>query len=181
MARAEILGAQTRELPFGHGEPPVSDEVKGAIADVIREAKPRLAIAHWHGSIHQDHTNARLNFPNARFFAGIPAFVRSEPAHWVGQVLFAENWEDLRDFVPEVCVRVKAKDLERWERAMRRCAFSEARPPNSSNSTPTALSPERVVARRAASTPEHSPCRRKRARRSWTGSSNQRFDRNSPD
>lgn len=118
-ACAEILGAETWSLPYRDGELPVSHEVKWAIADVIREARPRLVITHWHGSIHKDHTNSHLNLPDARFFAGVPAFVRSRPAHWVGQVLYAENWEDLRDFVPEVYVRVTAEDVDVWERAMR--------------------------------------------------------------
>lgn len=116
---AQVLGAEMWALDYGDGELPVDDEAKWAVADVIRLAKPKLLITHWKGSIHKDHAAAHELIPDARFYAGIPAFQRTEPAHWLGRVLYAENWEDNRNFVPETFLEVLPEDIEVWERAMR--------------------------------------------------------------
>ncbi len=118
-ACADVLGAKMWALDFRDGELPVSDDVKWGIADVIREAKPRLIITHWRGSMHKDHTAAHENLPDARFYAGLPAFQRPLPHHWVGPIYYGENWEDLREFQPEVYVEVLPEDIDVWERAMR--------------------------------------------------------------
>lgn len=122
-ACAEQLGAQIWTAPFRDGELPVNDEVKWAIADVIREAKPRLIITHWHGSMHKDHTACHMNLPDARFYAGLPAFSRPLPHHWASQVLYGENWEDLRGYEPEVYVELLEEDLRDYETAMREYAL----------------------------------------------------------
>jgi N-acetylglucosamine malate deacetylase 1 len=119
IACAEALGAQHWALDYRDGELPVNDEVKFAIADVIREAKPKLLITHWRGSMHKDHTAAAENLPDAIFYAALPAFKRELPHHWAGRVYFGENWEDLRGFEPEVFLEVLPEDMEAWERAMR--------------------------------------------------------------
>ncbi|MCW5941415.1 MAG: PIG-L family deacetylase [Fimbriimonadaceae bacterium] len=122
-ACAEDLGAAWWALDYRDGELPVAEDVKWGIADVLREARPRLVLTHWKGSMHKDHTAAHENLPDARFFAGLPAFRRPLPHHWVGQVLFGENWEDLRGYEPEVYVRILPEDLDVYERAMRRYAL----------------------------------------------------------
>ncbi len=118
-ACADALGAKMWALDFRDGELPVSDDVKWGIADVIRESKPKLIITHWRGSMHKDHTAAHENLPDARFYAGLPALQRPLPHHWVGSIYFGENWEDLREYQPEVYVEVLSEDIEVWERAMR--------------------------------------------------------------
>jgi LmbE family N-acetylglucosaminyl deacetylase len=118
-ACAETLGARMWALDFRDGELPVDDRLKWAIADVLREAKPRAVITHWRGSMHKDHTAAHECLPDARFFAGLPAFGRALPPHWAGSVFYGENWEDLRGYEPEVYVELLAEDLDVWERAMR--------------------------------------------------------------
>jgi LmbE family N-acetylglucosaminyl deacetylase len=116
---AEVLGAQIWTLPYGDGELPVSDDVKWGICDVVREAKPRVVITHWRGSMHKDHTAAADNVPDALFYAALPAFRRALPNHWVGHRYFGENWEDLKGYEPEVYLQVLPEDIETWERAMR--------------------------------------------------------------
>jgi N-acetylglucosamine malate deacetylase 1 len=115
---AEILGAQTWELPYRDGELPVADEVKHAVARVLREARPRVVVTHWSGSIHKDHTAAAENLPDARYYAGLPAFKGVRPPHWVPHVYFGENWEDQAGYAPEVYLEILPEDLERWEAAM---------------------------------------------------------------
>ncbi|HVL39800.1 MAG TPA: PIG-L family deacetylase [Fimbriimonadaceae bacterium] len=116
---AEVLGAQMWTLPYGDGELPVSEEVKWRVADIIREAKPRMIITHWRGSMHKDHTAAADNLPDALFYAALPAFKRELPHHSGVRTLFGENWEDLRGYEPEVYLEALREDLETWERAMR--------------------------------------------------------------
>jgi len=123
LACADALGAKMWAADFRDGELPVDDEVKWAIADVIRQARPKLVITHWRGSIHKDHAACHENLPDARFYAGLPAFQRELPHHWVNQVLYGENWEDLRDYIPEVYVEILEEDLDTYERAMREYAL----------------------------------------------------------
>lgn len=122
-ACVEALGAQMWALDYRDGELKEDDEVKWAVADVIREAKPRLVITHWVGSMHKDHAACHRLLPDARFYAGLPAFERDRPHHWVPQVLYGENWEDLRGYEPEVYVEVLEEDLARYEAAMREYAL----------------------------------------------------------
>jgi N-acetylglucosamine malate deacetylase 1 len=118
-ACAAVLGARWWALDYGDGELPVNDEVKLRICDVIREAKPKVILTHWRGSMHKDHTAAAENLPDALFYAALPAFQRPLPPHRGARVFFGENWEDLRGYEPEVYLQVLAEDLETWERAMR--------------------------------------------------------------
>jgi N-acetylglucosamine malate deacetylase 1 len=122
-ACAEALGARMWALDYRDGELPVSDEVKHAIAAVLCQVRPRLAITHWHGSMHKDHAAAHHNLPDARFFAGLPAFPGKQSPHWVAEALYGENWEDLRGYEPEVFVELHQEDLDVWERAMREYAL----------------------------------------------------------
>src|SRR5207247_8427975 len=64
-ACAAALGAEWWTLDYRDGELPVNDEVKFAICDVIREARPMVILTHWRGSIHKDHTAAADNLPDA--------------------------------------------------------------------------------------------------------------------
>jgi LmbE family N-acetylglucosaminyl deacetylase len=118
-ACAEVLGAQWWAVDYKDGELPVSDEVKFDVADVIREAKPKVIVTHWRGSMHKDHTAAADNLADALFYAALPAFERALAPHWVARHYFGENWEDLRGYEPEVFLPVLPEDIELWETAMR--------------------------------------------------------------
>jgi len=116
---AELLGAEIWILDYKDGELPVDNDVKFQICDVIREAKPRLIITHWPGSMHKDHTAAAENLPDAIFYAALPAFERALPNHACYRYLHGENWEDQRGYAPEVFLEVTEEDIETYERAMR--------------------------------------------------------------
>jgi LmbE family N-acetylglucosaminyl deacetylase len=105
-AAARLLGADCVVLPYGDGELPVNEEVQWAIADLIREHRPDVLLTHWQGSIHRDHRNTHANVLEALFFAGLPAFRRAHPAHRPARVYYAENWEDMEGFRPEVYLDV---------------------------------------------------------------------------
>jgi N-acetylglucosamine malate deacetylase 1 len=98
----------------------VDDEVKFAIADVIRDCRPDLVLTHWRGSMHKDHTNTFLNMADAVFYAALRTFERDQPHHWARSLLYAENWEDPYEFVPEVYLEIDDEDLALWNE-MARC------------------------------------------------------------
>jgi LmbE family N-acetylglucosaminyl deacetylase len=103
---AGILGADLEILPYLDGELPVGEDVKWAIADLIRKYRPDVILTHWKGSIHTDHTNTYENVLSSLFFAGLKTFVREYPNHYPKAIWFAENWEDEEDFEPEVYLDV---------------------------------------------------------------------------
>ncbi len=112
---AAVLNAPVYFLPYGDGELPVGDEVKFAIADIIRDCKPDLILTHWQGSMHKDHTNTYLNMPDSIFYAALKTFERELPNHWARTMLYAENWEDPYGFVPEIYVDISKEDMALWE------------------------------------------------------------------
>ncbi len=122
-ACAAALGAEWWALDYRDGELPVNDEVKFRLCDVIREARPRVIITHWRGSMHKDHIAVAENLPDALFYAALPAFRRALPGHRVSRVCFGENWEDLRGYEPELYLEVLPEDLQLWETAMQHYAL----------------------------------------------------------
>lgn len=109
---AELLGAECVILPYRDGELPVSEEAQWRIADAIRRYRPTVVVTHWKGSLHRDHINTHVNVLESLFFAGLPAFRREHPAHMPRRVLFAENWEDVAGFAPDLYLDVTAV----WDR-----------------------------------------------------------------
>jgi LmbE family N-acetylglucosaminyl deacetylase len=111
---ARVLGAELRILPYEDGLLPVSDEVKLAIADVIRDCQPDLIITHHSHSIHKDHVACHLNVADAIFYAGVAGFESDKPAHFCRRLYFAENWEDREGFEPEIVLEVTEEDIALW-------------------------------------------------------------------
>src|SRR5215204_1596703 len=79
---AKLLGATSIMMPWPDGELPVNEEVQMAVADVIREHRPTIILTHWNGSFHRDHNNTYTNV--------------------LASLFFAENWEDMENFRPEI-------------------------------------------------------------------------------
>lgn len=113
-AAAKVIGAQVYFLPYEDGLLPVNDEVKFALADVIRDCKPDLIITHHSKSIHKDHVSCHLNVPDAVFYAAVKGFASGKQTHHCPRVYFAENWEDREAFVPDVILEVGEQDIALW-------------------------------------------------------------------
>lgn len=113
-AAADVIGAALYILPYSDGLLPVNDEVKFAIADVIRDCRPDVIITHHSRSIHKDHVNCSANIEDAIFYAAIAGFESKKPAHFCRKLYFAENWEDKEDFVPELILEVTEGDIALW-------------------------------------------------------------------
>ena len=99
---AKVLGAESVMMPWADGELLVNEEVQMAVADVIRQYRPNIILTHWKGSFHRDHNNTYYNVLASLFFAGLKTFVREYAPHRPEKIYFAENWEDVEDFRPEI-------------------------------------------------------------------------------
>ena len=123
MAAAEVVGAELYMLPYRDGELPVSEEVKFAICDVIRDCQPDVILTHWKHSMHKDHIAASQLVPDAMFYSGVPAFERILPAHPVKSLYYLENWEDYDTFTPELYIEITEEDIALWEKMVRKYAL----------------------------------------------------------
>jgi LmbE family N-acetylglucosaminyl deacetylase len=110
---AKMLGAQAAFLTYPDGEIPLNDAISFAVCDLIREYKPATVITHWRGSWHKDHRNCHAIVNDAIFYAALPAIARKYPAHSVGKLYFAENWEDAKDFRADTYLDITAA-CDRW-------------------------------------------------------------------
>jgi LmbE family N-acetylglucosaminyl deacetylase len=113
-AAAKLIGAQVYFLPYEDGLLPADDEVKSAIADVIRDCKPDVIITHHSKSMHKDHANCHLSVPDAVFYAALAGFRSGKDPHFCRTLYFAENWEDREEFVGELILEVTEADIALW-------------------------------------------------------------------
>jgi LmbE family N-acetylglucosaminyl deacetylase len=100
-----------------------TEELAGRVADLIRQIKPDVLIAHWPKSIHTDHTHASTLAERGRFLAGLP-MEHPLPRHGVSRFLYAENWEDAEGFTPSVYVPIPDEAFTRWREAIGGQAFA---------------------------------------------------------
>jgi LmbE family N-acetylglucosaminyl deacetylase len=105
---AELMGARAVCLGYSDGLLPVDDQVKLRLCDVIREEKPSAIITHWRGSPHKDHSATCEIVRDAIFYAALPAVRRPLPAHGVPALYFAENWEDMDGWRPDLYLDVSS-------------------------------------------------------------------------
>ncbi len=120
---ASALGATPHFLPYADGELPATDAVARELALLFRRLQPRVLIAHWPGSIHQDHTNAHHLCVRARFIAAIRHFeLAGLPPVKGCRLYFSDNWEDPTDFEPYVYVDI-SDVMDGWEKACKAYAI----------------------------------------------------------
>lgn len=93
------------------------------IADVIREIRADVVVAHWRQSIHTDHENASYLAERGRYFAGLP-LEREHPRHGVRRFCYAENWEDAEGFTPSRYVPIPDDAYTTWRAAIEGHAFA---------------------------------------------------------
>jgi len=105
---AKLLGAESVTMPWADGELLVNEGVQMALADVIHQYRPTIILTHWNGSFHRDHNNTYHNVLASLFFARLKTFVREYPPHGPEATYFAENWEDMENFRPEIYVDTTA-------------------------------------------------------------------------
>lgn len=119
----EVIGADVRFLNYKDAEIPVNEQIKYEVADIIREVKPDIIITHWKNSIHKDHANTHLIVQDAHFYAALKTIERDLPNHFARKLYYAENWEDMEGFDPQVFIDIPEEAFEKWVKAMNEYAF----------------------------------------------------------
>jgi LmbE family N-acetylglucosaminyl deacetylase len=114
-----LLGGESIILSYPDAEIPFNDESARAVCDVIREQKPDIVVTHWNGSWHKDHQNCHLIVHDAIFYAALGTLERKFPPHSAGKLYYAENWEDMTNFQPDVYLDID-NVYEKW---MQACDF----------------------------------------------------------
>lgn len=114
---AQMLGGEAIVLDYKDGELPDNDKVRYEVCDIIRKYKPNILITHWKNSMHKDHALTHRIVLDAQFYAGVPGFIRENPAHFAAGPYFAENWEDNYDFKPYTYVDI-TEGYELWKKAV---------------------------------------------------------------
>jgi N-acetylglucosamine malate deacetylase 1 len=113
---ANHIGAEALFLTYPDGEIPANDEANFAVCDIIRRQKPGIIVTHWSGSWHKDHQNTFLIVRDAIFYAGLAAMPRSQPAHDVRKLFFADNWEDATNYQPDTFLDISPV-FDKWAEA----------------------------------------------------------------
>ena len=113
---ARLLGADAVFVAYPDGEIPFTEESALRVCDVIREHKPQAIVTHWSGSWHKDHQNCHLIVHDAIFYAGLATLERQRPAHSVGKLYYADNWEDAASFQADTYVDIEPV-YQKWLQA----------------------------------------------------------------
>ena len=113
---AHLIGAEALYLSYPDGQIPFNEESALAVGDMIRAQKPEIVVTHWSGSWHKDHQNCHLVVHDAIFFAGLETLERARPAHTVGKLYYAENWEDATNFQADTYIDIEPV-CDQWLRA----------------------------------------------------------------
>lgn len=116
---AEVLGGKAVVLPYVDGELPDNEEVRYQVCDLIRSYRPEALMTHWKYSMHKDHELTHRIVRDAQFYAGLPAIIRKDKAHFAKGPYYAQNWEDSPEFLPYVYTVVSREGFKLWEKAIR--------------------------------------------------------------
>ena len=104
LAAATTLGATQRTMSYRDGELPADQEAKFAVAQIVLDEQPDVVITHDAGSFHRDHAACNEIVTEAVFFAGLADLWPERRQHLVRAIYFAENWEDKRNFTPDLYI-----------------------------------------------------------------------------
>jgi len=99
---AEVWGADVRFMPYKDAGLPYSPKVVMELAAIFREIRPDIVLTHWRGSFHPDHFKTHCLTMDAVLACGADQPVADLSPWQVRQVFFAENWEDMTGFRPEL-------------------------------------------------------------------------------
>ncbi|MBR4257130.1 MAG: PIG-L family deacetylase [Clostridia bacterium] len=121
-AFAELMNGKAYVLPYADGELPDNDEVRYAVANVIREVRPDVIITHWKSTMHKDHGRTHKIVCDAQFLASVVECDKIKGERKYAPVYFAENWEDDPDFTPYIYVDI-TRGFDLWCEGMKKHRF----------------------------------------------------------
>ena len=114
---ARRMGVQAHFTAYLDGEVPDSREAGLAVAEVVRQVRPEVVIAHWRASLHPDHAVAHRLADVGVLWAALEGIGEGPVWRGVRQFLFTENWEDPEGFSPYLYVDV-TEFREAWREAV---------------------------------------------------------------
>lgn len=124
-AFAEGIGAEVIIFDdISDGFLTADDATAERLADLIREIKPSMLLAHWKNSMHTDHENASVLAERARFLAGLPGWKDETARHGIGRLLFTDNWEDSMGYDADTFVEISEEAHKKWTAAISGQAFA---------------------------------------------------------
>lgn len=126
-AFAARIGAELRVLDYSDGFLPSSQAAASQVANIVRELRPDVLIAHWKNSVHTDHENASTLAEQARSYAALP-MEHELPRHHVEQFIYTENWEDEEGFEPAMYVPIPDEAFDLWLDAVYGHSFARGEP-----------------------------------------------------
>ena len=113
---AKALGGNFICMNYPDSGVPETEEIYNAFVDLIRREKPDIILTHWCESFHEDHSlTSKIVRMGVRRAAYVPS--KTLPPHFVRSVLYAENWEDAKDFIPFKYVDV-TDSFDLWREAV---------------------------------------------------------------
>jgi len=114
MKKAEkILGVSSECLQIKK-EDLLKDSVINNITVLLLKEKPDFLITHWSGSWHPTHRKAHfLILESIQRILKISGFSLS-----LENVLFGENFEDLKDFSPDLFIPLEEEEVNKWWSAL---------------------------------------------------------------
>jgi LmbE family N-acetylglucosaminyl deacetylase len=116
---ASMLGGKFIDVGYPDGEVPDDKELRLKLCDIIRAEKPNVILTHWINSMHVDHETTSKVVKDAIYFAGLRGLDRELPPHYAAGPYYAENWEDLHEFVPYIFIDV-TDGYDLWEPAVKK-------------------------------------------------------------
>jgi LmbE family N-acetylglucosaminyl deacetylase len=111
------IGASVHILDYLDGQVPDSREIKTTVAEIIRQVRPSVVIAHWRTSMHPDHVAAHRVADIAVLWAALEGIGKGAVWRGVRRFLFTENWEDPESFAPYLYVDATAQ-RDAWRQAV---------------------------------------------------------------
>ncbi|MBN1641735.1 MAG: PIG-L family deacetylase, partial [Anaerolineae bacterium] len=114
---AEAMGAHVHLLAYLDAELPDDREAALAVAQVVRQVRPHVAIGHWRASLHVDHAVAHRLTDRGVLWAALDGIGTGEVWRSVRSMLFTENWEDPEGFHPYLYVDASAS-RDAWREAV---------------------------------------------------------------
>lgn len=124
----EILGVETILFPISSGKLEATIELQEQLATIFRKFKPDTIITHFKETVHRDHLMTSILTKQAKSLAESSRYNDGNEPLKGAQLLYADNWEDAKGFIPNYYLPSTEEDEKVWLEACSqfeffRCSF----------------------------------------------------------